>query len=121
ARASRFSDPFGGPAWNGWGASLENTHFQPAAQAGLTIDGVPRLQLKWAFGFPDTTSAWAQPTVAGARLFVGSQNGSVYSLDAVSGCIDWTFTAEAGVRASVVIGPRIRVDRTSLYPAYVSD
>ena len=74
-------DPSRGASWNGWGPTLENTHFQPAAQAGLTAEQVPRLELKWAFGFPDTTSAWAQPTVAGGRLFVGSQNGTVYSLD----------------------------------------
>jgi polyvinyl alcohol dehydrogenase (cytochrome) len=121
AGPSRFTDPIASPGWNGWGATIENTHFQPASQAGLTIDGVPRLELKWAFGFPDTTSAWAQPTVAGGRLFIGSQNGTVYSLDAVSGCTVWTFTAAAGVRASVVIGPRIRANRTAVYPAYVSD
>ena len=56
-------------------------------QAGLTADDVPRLTLKWAFGFPDATSAWSQPTVAGGRLFVGSQNGTVYALDAKSGCV----------------------------------
>ena len=93
------------PAWNGWGVDAQNSHFQPAAQAGLSADQVPRLQLKWAFGFPDASSAWAQPTIAGGRLFVGSQNGTVYSLDAASGCIAWTFTAHAGVRASIAIGP----------------
>ena len=92
------------PMWNGWGASLENTHFQKSAQAGLTAGDVPTLHLLWAFGFPDTTSAWAQPTVAGGRLFVGSQNGTVYSLDAASGCIYWSFRADAGVRTAVVIG-----------------
>ena len=40
-----------------------NTRFQSAQQAGLTADAVPRLTLKWAFGFPDATSAWSQPTV----------------------------------------------------------
>src|SRR5262249_12952154 len=40
------------PLWNGWGASLENTHFQPAAQARLSAAQVPRLHLRWAFGFP---------------------------------------------------------------------
>ena len=83
------------PMWNGWGAALENTHFQPTAQAGITAADVPRLHLQWAFGFPDTTSAWAQPTIAGGRLFVGSQNGTVYSLDAASGCVVGTFTARA--------------------------
>lgn len=93
-----------GPAWNGWSPALDNTHFQPAAEAGLTAEQVPRLALKWAFGFPDTTSAWAQPTIVGGRLFVGSQNGTVYALDAKSGCVIWTFAANGGVRASISIG-----------------
>jgi polyvinyl alcohol dehydrogenase (cytochrome) len=121
AKPSPFTDPFAAPAWNGWGATIRNSHFQSAPHAGLTADRVPALELKWAFGFPDTTAAWAQPTVAGRRLFVGSQNGTVYSLDAASGCIAWTFAAAAGVRASIVIGPRIPVGRRAVYPAYVSD
>ena len=101
-----FANPFARPLWNGWGPTVQNTHFQPAAQAGLTADQVPRLRLKWAFGFPDTTSAWAQPTIAGGRLFVGSQNGTVYSLDAATGCVAWTFAAQSGVRAAISIGRR---------------
>ena len=97
-------DPSSGPAWNGWSPTSENTHFQPAQQAGLTPEQIPRLTLKWAFGYPDTTSAWAQPTIAGGRLFVGSQNGTVYSLDPKTGCVIWTFSANGGVRASIVIG-----------------
>ncbi len=103
-RPAPLRDPFTGPNWLGWSPTVRNAHFQPAAQAGLTADQVPRLKLKWAFGFVDATSAWAQPTVAGGRLFVGSQNGSVYALDAASGCIDWTYAAHAGVRTSIVIG-----------------
>jgi hypothetical protein len=121
ARPPPLRDPSAGPGWNGWSASLDNSHFQPAAQALLTSDRVPHLQLKWAFGFPDTASAWAQPTIAAGRLFVGSQNGTVYSLDAATGCTIWTFTAKAGVRASIVIGPRIRTGRTRAYPAYAAD
>ena len=99
-------DPRTRPLWNGWSPALDNTHFQPADQASLTADQVPHLQLKWAFGFPDATSAWAQPAIAGGRLYVGSQNGIVYSLDAASGCVVWTFTAQGGVRASISIGRR---------------
>jgi polyvinyl alcohol dehydrogenase (cytochrome) len=80
---------------------------------------VPHLRLKWAFGFPDTTSAWAQPAIAGGRLFVGSQNGTVYSLDAASGCIAWTFVAHGGVRAAISVGRRTR--RPDTYTAYVAD
>ena len=99
-------DPRATPLWNGWGATLENTHFQATAQAGLTAEQVPKLHLKWAFGFPDATSAWAQPTIAGGRLYAGSQNGTVYALDAASGCIVWTFAAQGGVRASISISSR---------------
>src|SRR5205085_11133007 len=78
-----------------------NTRWQPTARAGLSAADVPKLSLKWAFGFPDATSAWSQPTVAAGRLFVGSQNGTVYALDAKSGCVYWTFTAKSGVRTAV--------------------
>ena len=100
------SDPAASPAWHGWSPSSSNTRFQPAQQAGLTASQVPALSLKWAFGFPDATSAWSQPTVASGRLFVGSQNGTVYSLDAKNGCIHWTFTAKSGVRTALAFGAR---------------
>ena len=73
------------PTWSGWSPDGTNTRFQAGTQAGLTDRSVPKLKLKWAFGFPDATSAWSQPTVAAGRLFVGSQNGTVYALDAKSG------------------------------------
>jgi polyvinyl alcohol dehydrogenase (cytochrome) len=92
--------------WSGWSPETTNTRFQTAEHAGLTEQTVPKLRLKWAFGFPDATSAWSQPTVAGGRLFVGSQNGTVYSLDAKSGCIIWTFTAKSGVRNAPLFGAR---------------
>jgi polyvinyl alcohol dehydrogenase (cytochrome) len=113
----------GSPEWNGWSPALDNTHFQPGAQAGLTPAQVPHLKLVWAFGFPDAASAWAQPTIAGGRLFVGSQNGTVYALDPKSGCSVWTFAAHAGVRASVTIGRRgTRVDgRGRGYSAFIAD
>jgi polyvinyl alcohol dehydrogenase (cytochrome) len=91
------------PAWNGWGASPSNTRFQDTQQAGLTALQVPKLTLKWAFGFPDTSAAWAQPSVAGGRLFVGSQSGMVYSLDPATGCSYWSFAAHGGVRTAISI------------------
>jgi polyvinyl alcohol dehydrogenase (cytochrome) len=93
-----------GATWNGWGPTLANTHFQSAEQAGIAVAQVPKLTLAWAFGFPDTTSAWGQPSIVGGRLFVGSQNGTVYALDPKSGCVIWTFTAHGGVRASISVG-----------------
>lgn len=120
-RRAPFVNPFAGASWNGWGATVQNTHFQPAAKAGIGVADLPRLHLKWAFGFSDTTSAWAQPTIAGGRLFVGSQNGTVYSLDAATGCIVWTFVAQGGVRAAISIGARGRGARPSGYAAFAAD
>ncbi len=93
-----------GPAWNGWGASLANERRQPAAAAGITAQQLPGLELKWALGFPDATSSWAQPTVVGGWVFVGSQNGTVYALDARTGCIHWYFSADGGVRSAISVG-----------------
>jgi polyvinyl alcohol dehydrogenase (cytochrome) len=95
------------PRWTGWSPDNANTRVQPSAQARLTPTDVPKLKLKWAFGFPDASVAWSQPTVANGWLFVGSQNGTVYALDAKTGCIRWTFAAGGGVRTALTIGPGI--------------
>jgi len=99
-----FGDPLNGPAWNGWGADLRNSRFQPAAAAGLTADQVPRLKLKWAFGFLNASSMYGQPSVAGGRVYIGADNGFVYSLDAKTGCAYWSFHADGGVRTALSIG-----------------
>jgi len=100
-----FSDPSRSPSWNGWGVDSTNGRFQPASAAGLSAEQVPRLALKWAFAFPNGTSAWGQPAVAGGRVFVGSDNGFVYSLEAATGCVHWSFQAPAGVRTAISVGP----------------
>ena len=99
-------DPTKGPKWTGWSGDITNTRFQPEAEAGLTAEQTPKLVLKWAFGFPNAATARALPTVAGGRVFVGSQSGTVYALDAKTGCTIWTFQAKGGVRTGIVIGPR---------------
>src|SRR5206468_10995847 len=58
ANGSRMPDPATAPAWNGWGADIANTRFQRREAAGLAADDVPRLKLKWAFGFPKGVSAF---------------------------------------------------------------
>ena len=54
-------------SWGGWSPDERNTRFQPSEVAGLRAEQVPSLKLKWAFGFPDTVTAYGQPTVAGGR------------------------------------------------------
>jgi polyvinyl alcohol dehydrogenase (cytochrome) len=90
--------------WIRWGVDLENTRFQSTAAAGITADDLPKLKLKWAFGLGETSAVRAQPSIAGGRIFVGSEAGTVYSLDAGTGCIYWTFQAEGSVTAAPSIG-----------------
>jgi polyvinyl alcohol dehydrogenase (cytochrome) len=90
--------------WNGWGNGPENNRFQSAATAGLTGALVPHLKLKWAFGYPGGTSAYGQPTVVAGRVFVGTDTGYVYSLDADSGCVYWSYRTGAGVRNAMTVG-----------------
>jgi polyvinyl alcohol dehydrogenase (cytochrome) len=113
-------DPAAGPAWNGWGVDIANTRFQPGTQAGLTAEQVRRLTLRWAFGFPNGVSAWGQPTVASGRVFVGSDTGYVYSLDADTGCVYWSLRTKAGVRNAISLGPLNR-SGTAKYAAYFGD
>jgi len=94
-------------SWAGWSPAPTNTRFQTSDAAGLSAADVPKLALQWSFGFPDASVAWSQPTVAGGRVFVGSQNGTVYALDARSGCIRWTYSARGGVRTAIAIGPAV--------------
>lgn len=94
----------GGPSWTAWGVDRTNTRFQSAEAAGLSADTVPKLKLKWAFGFPGVTTAFGSPTVYGGRVFVGSADGTLYSLDSTSGCIYWTYKASEGVRTAITIG-----------------
>lgn len=116
------STPFtmDGPVWNGWGVTLANTRFQPAGAAGLTTAQVPHLKLKWAFGFPGDLSANAQPVIAGGRVFVGSDGGTIYSLSASTGCIHWYYRAPSAVRAAIAIA---RLDDASgaRYIAFAGD
>ena len=83
--SSSFAKPLEQPNWNGWGANVAQHRFQSAAMAQLPASQVSRLKLKWAFGFPGVNRAFAQPTVVGGRVFVGSASNTVYSLE----CQQW--------------------------------
>ena len=82
---------------------------------------VSRLTLKWAFGFPGVSSARSQPSVLGRRLFVASESGDVFALDARTGCTYWSYHAKAGIRTATSVGPYKRADGTSGYAVYVAD
>lgn len=102
-KSCSFSPRSGGAEWNGWSPDLQNTRFQSAEAAGLKPEDVPRLELKWALVMSDVASAANQVSVVGGRLYVASWDGTIYALDPQTGCLFWTFNAEAGVRAAITI------------------
>jgi polyvinyl alcohol dehydrogenase (cytochrome) len=108
------------PMWNGWGNDVANTRFQNSKTAGLTGSDVPKLTLKWAFGFAGATSSAGQPSVAGGRVFVGNANSTFYSLDLKSGCTYWTFKADGGVRTAPSVA-RVVVDGSPRYVVMFGD
>ncbi|MEO8099364.1 MAG: PQQ-binding-like beta-propeller repeat protein [Acidobacteriota bacterium] len=118
AGVGRAFNPTSGPAWIGWGQNSSNTRFQSAP--GLTAADVPKLKLKWAFAFPTDIISNGQAAVAGGRVFIGSNSGMVYSLDARSGCIHWYFQADTWVRAAFNFG-RIATPAGPVEAAFFGD
>jgi polyvinyl alcohol dehydrogenase (cytochrome) len=89
--------------WNGWGNDTSNGRFQPADRAGLNTQTVPKLALKWAYGFHGATTATSQPAVIAGRVYVGSDPGGLHALDLKTGCWYWKYNSEAGVRSAPVV------------------
>jgi len=103
--------------WRAWGVTLANDRFQ--RQPGFSAAQAPALKLKWAFGFDGENAAAANPTIVGDRVFVGSGSGRVYALGLKDGCLHWTFKADGGVRAAIIVGEAR--DATSHPTAYFGD
>ncbi len=101
------SDPAGDGFWNGWSRDARNNRFQP--HPGLTATDVPQLKLRWALVFPSVPTAANQVTVRDGRLYTGSWDGTIYALNASSGCSHWTFEADAAVRTGVSIASDLAV------------
>ena len=88
----------------GWGH--DTRRYVPAEVAGFNRSQIADLELKWSFGFPASTRARSQPSIAMGAVFVGSQDGTVYAFDLETGCVRWTFAARAEVRTGITLGSR---------------
>ena len=105
------------PNWNGWGRDLDNSRHQP--KPGIKAEDVPRLKLKWAWAHPGPM-ATGQPTIIGDRLFVTTEGGNIFSLNANTGCTYWTMNAGAAVRAAISVGA-LPARASAKYAAYFGD
>lgn len=115
-RPSSWMDDVTAAVASTWGIDAENTRSISAERAGLTAQDLRRLQLRWVFVFPDSMGVRSQPTIVGSALFVGSQSGGVYAMDAHSGCVHWIFHAAGEIRGSLVYG-RLLESGASRVPA----
>ena len=104
-----------------WGMTRSNARFVDAQSAALPVARIADLELEWAFAFPGATRARSQPTVGGGAIFVGSQDGTVYALDFDSGCVRWTFRADAEVRNAPAIATTAGKDRDAQARIYFGD
>ncbi len=86
-----------------WGINEQSHRFVDAQTAGLTRDNVGDLELRWVFDFPGATRTRSQPTFYGDVIYLGSQHGVVYAIDLDSGCVHWSFQADAEVRSAVSV------------------
>ncbi len=90
-------------SWMGFGGTLEGTGFQSAERAALEAADVPSLELRWAFAFPQGSKVRTKPTVVGDVILVGDQFGGVFALETASGCVRWSFAADAGISGSILV------------------
>jgi polyvinyl alcohol dehydrogenase (cytochrome) len=91
------------PFATGWGLNHGNTRFIPDDVAQFSPEDLDGLELKWAFAYPHANRARSQPSFVGGSLVLGSQDGTVYALNAERGCIRWTFRAKAEVRTGMTL------------------
>ncbi|SCW40972.1 polyvinyl alcohol dehydrogenase (cytochrome) [Sphingobium faniae] len=96
-----------------WGQQPGNNRFIPAAQGGISKDDIPRLKLKWAFGFPNASRVRSQPALVGGSAIMGSHDGRVYALDRETGCVRWTFAASGEVQTGILVTPWNKGDRNA--------
>ena len=91
-------------SWSGWGANYANWRYQwDPSENGISAGDVPRLKLKWAFGIPNVRSVRSQPMIYKGRVYVGGLDGTIYSLDAATGCTFWA-TKGKPVRSGLLMG-----------------
>ncbi|MEO6387388.1 MAG: PQQ-binding-like beta-propeller repeat protein [Croceibacterium sp.] len=109
------------PVFPGWGFDRNNSHLIAAALARLNPGNIGRLKLKWAFAFPNAVNAHSQPALAGGAIYVGGNDGTLYVLDAATGCARWTYAASAAVRTAITVGPWTAGDTAATPLVYFGD
>ena len=121
--APPMTDPGKGSNWNGWGGKRSpirvtfpqhrGRHYRAARAAAEAEMGVRASRRDGR--------ALARPVVVGGRLFVASEDGQVFSLNARTGCTYWAFHAKSGIRSAVSVGQYKGPRGTAPYAVFFTD
>lgn len=85
--------------WALWGGTASNTRAGTRAPRAAADS----LAVRWALRVGDVANVRAQAAVANGRVYVTSEGGSVWALDAERGCQWWRAAVGVPVRTSAVV------------------
>lgn len=103
--------------YSGWAGNVEGTGYITSEVAQLSLEEVPKLKLKWAFGFDGGTISRSKPAVIDNSIVFGSQFGEIYCLNMQTGCVQWIFRADSNVRGGIAVSQ----DETGEVSLYFAD
>jgi len=98
-----------------WGMRPENWRAVEKDQTSVDATNATDLEMAWVFAFPGSTRSRVQPTIAGSVLFTADQFGTVYALDAATGCTFWTVQSDKEIRSPLIIGTDAAGSPDTLY------
>jgi polyvinyl alcohol dehydrogenase (cytochrome) len=84
-----------------WG--LGGSNARHATGVTISSENVGRLELQWSLALPAVTSMRSQPVIAGDTVFLGSKGTHLLALDRHSGCVRWSFQAEAPIHSALTL------------------
>jgi len=89
---------------SGWSREYTQQRFYDEQQTGLTAADLPTLEVAWAFAFEDAIQPRSLPAITDKAIFVGSEEGAIFALDAQTGCGYWRFQAQDQIRTAISVG-----------------
>ena len=88
---------------SGWSRDLTQQRTYTFSESGLSLEDLQTLKVAWTFGFDDTNQPRSLPAITDQAVFIGSQEGAVFSLDTTTGCGFWKFQTSSSIRAAVTV------------------
>lgn len=117
AGATACAPAAGGGAWPSYGGDETNSRHQPAEDAIGPLEAAT-LAPAWGFSTEGTGDITGTPVIADGCVFVGTNGGAVFALDADDGDVVWQtqVSTQAGINSTLAVADGVvygHVDRVS--------